>query len=70
MSDKKTPSLLGVQTEYLENLGNIIQKNTQNITQDFMDDLKDSRNASDNARERDCMRVASIPTAVAEQGMG
>ena len=69
MSDKKTPSLLGVQTEYLENLGNVIQKNTQNITQDFLDDLKDSRNASDNTREGDFMRVASIPTAVAEQWM-
>ena len=40
---------------------------TQDISQAFLDDLKDSRNASKDQNEGEFMRVASIPVAVAEQ---
>lgn len=42
-------------------------KHTQNISQAFLDDLKDVRNASTSKREGEFMRVASIPVSVVEQ---
>ena len=65
--DKPARKLLGVETEYLQEGDRVTFKNTQEITTAFMDDLKDSRNASDNTREKEFQRVASIPTAVHEQ---
>jgi len=59
--------LLGVETEYLQEGDNVTFKNTQNITTAFLDDLKDSRNASSETREKDFQRVASIPVVVHEQ---
>lgn len=60
-------SLLGVNTQYLQEGNDVVRKHTQHITQAFLDDLKDSRNASDDVRESEMMRVASIPVAVHEQ---
>ena len=60
-------SLLGVDTQYLQQGDDVVRKHTQYITQAFLDDLKDSRNASDDVRESEMMRVASIPVAVHEQ---
>ena len=59
--------LLGVETEYLQEGNNVTFKHTQEITPAFMDDLRDSRNASDNTLEKEFQRVASIPVAVHEQ---
>ena len=42
-------------------------KHTQNISQAFLDDLKDAKHDSAKAPIGDMMRVASIPTAVIEQ---
>lgn len=71
MTDSKTPkperTLLGVETEYLQEGDNVTFKNTQNITPAFLDDLRDSRNASTQTREKDFQRVASIPVVVHEQ---
>jgi len=69
--DKKAPglNLLGVQTEFLQEGADLIRKHTQNISQAFLDDLKDSRNAATEHLEGEFMRVASIPTAVVEQWM-
>lgn len=64
---KPARKLLGVETEYLQEGDRVTFKNTQNITTAFMDDLKDSRNASDNTLEKEFQRVASIPVAVHEQ---
>jgi hypothetical protein len=44
-----------------------VRKHTQEISQAFLDDLKDSRNASKDQREGEYMRAASIPVAVHEQ---
>lgn len=60
-------TLLGVETEYLQEGDRVTFKNTQNITTAFLDDLKDSRNASSETREKDFQRVASIPVVVHEQ---
>ena len=64
---KPARTLLGVETEYLQEGNNVTFKNTQNITTAFMDDLRDSRNASTETREKDFQRVASIPVVVHEQ---
>jgi hypothetical protein len=65
--DKPARTLLGVETEYLQEGDRVTFKNTQNITPAFMDDLRDSRNASTETREKDFQRVASIPVVVHEQ---
>jgi len=67
--DKKQPKLLGVETDYIQHHDGVVRKHTQEISQAFLDDLKDSRNASKDQVEGDFMRVASIPTAVVEQWM-
>jgi len=64
---KPARTLLGVETEYLQEGDRVTFKNTQNITTAFLDDLKDSRNASTETREKDFQRVASIPVVVHEQ---
>ena len=66
-TNKRARKLLGVETEYLQEGDRVTFKNTQEITTAFMDDLKDSRNASDNTLEKEFQRVASIPVAVHEQ---
>ena len=65
--NKPARTLLGVETEYLQEGDRVTFKNTQNITTAFLDDLKDSRNASSETREKDFQRVASIPVVVHEQ---
>ena len=66
-TNKPARKLLGAETEYLQEGDRVTFKNTQEITTAFMDDLKDSRNASDNTLEKEFQRVASIPVAVHEQ---
>ena len=61
MSNIKDTNLLGVDTQYLQTGDNVFRKHTQNISQSFLDDLKDARNASKDQDEGDYMRVASIP---------
>jgi hypothetical protein len=62
-----TTKLVGVTTDFLEQSGELIAKHTQNISQAFLDDLKDARNESSQMPIGDMMRVASIPTAVIEK---
>ena len=68
MTDKnKDVTLLGINTEYRQEGDDVVRKHTQEISQAFLDDLKDSRNASKDQREGEFMRAASIPVAVHEQ---
>ena len=68
MSTKKPGvDLLGVNTDFIQQGDDVVRKHTQEISQAFLDDLKDSRNASKDQRENEFMRVASIPTVVVEQ---
>jgi hypothetical protein len=64
---KSGVDLLGVNTDFIQQGNDVIRKHTQEISQSFLDDLKDSRNASKDQREGDFMRVASIPTVIVEQ---
>jgi|TARA_B110000211_G_scaffold233285_1_gene299079 hypothetical protein len=59
--------LVGVTTDFIAQSGDLIAKHTQNISQAFLDDLKDAKHDSAKAPIGDMMRVASIPTAVIEQ---
>ena len=56
--------LAGVATDFIEQSGNLFAKHSQNISQAFLDDLKDAKHDSAKASIGDMMRVASIPTAV------
>ena len=70
MSNKnksKGIDLLGVNPQYLQTGDDDYRKHTQNISQSFLDDLKDNRNASKDQNEGEFMRVASIPVIVVEQ---
>ena len=63
----KPLDLLGVSTDFLEQGKDLVRKHTQHISQAFLDDLKDSRNASTKSKSGEFMRAASIPVAVIEQ---
>jgi hypothetical protein len=69
MDNTKKPGvdLLGVNTDFIQQGNDVVRKHTQEISKAFLDDLKDSRNASKDQRESEFMRVASIPTVVVEQ---
>lgn len=56
-------------TDFIWETGGVTRKHTQNITQAFLDDLKDARNESTKQRIGEYHRVASIPTVVVERWM-
>lgn len=62
-------NLIGINTEYKEEVDGAIRKHTQKIPQVFIDELADNRFQMQSKREKDLMRVASVPTAVIEQWM-
>ena len=64
---KHEPKLIQSNTEFLDDAGDFTRKHSQHITQDFLDDLKQSRDASMSTRAGEMMRVASIPTVVVEK---
>ena len=68
--NKKPKSQFGmheVEQDWLENAEGLATKRSQYISQEFLDDLKDSRIQSTKQREGDFMRVASIPVAVVDK---
>lgn len=65
--DKVPRYLAGVESQQFTQGADIVQKSTQQISQAFLDDLKDQRNESTKGPAGDFMRVASIPTGVIEQ---
>ena len=56
-------------TDFLFEVGEVTRKHTQNISQKFLDDLKDARNESTSKPMGEFHRVASIPTVVVEKWM-
>ena len=66
--DKKT-NLNGVGQQFDMDSGGLFLRNTQHITDDFLTNIKEQRNASKEKREGDYMRVASIPTIIVEKWM-
>ena len=68
MTTKKENTVLhNVNTDFIAEHDGLTMKNTQHIDQKWLDGLKDERNNSGKQREKEFMRVASIPTAVVDQ---
>jgi len=65
----KITDLTQSNTDFIFEVGDITRKHTQNISQTFLDDLKDARNESSSKPMGDFHRVASIPTVVVEKWM-
>ena len=59
--------LVGVQNYFSEEAGNLVRTDSQQISQGFLDDLKDKRNQSTNQLEGDFQHVASIPVIFVEK---
>ena len=59
--------LVGVQNDFSEEAGNLVRTDSQQISQGFLDDLKDKRNQSTNQLEGDFQHVASIPVIFVEK---
>ena len=66
---KDDTPLHSVTTDWIAEHGGLTIKNTQNSDQKWLDGLKDERNNSGKQREKEFMRIASIPTAVTDQWM-
>jgi len=64
---KKNADLTQSNTDFLFEAGEITRKHTQNISQQFLDDLKDARNESTKKPMGEFHRAASIPTVVVEK---
>ncbi len=64
---KPAPTLADVDWSIGEHVDGLFIRKDQEITDEFLDDLKDRRFASSSVREKDYMHVASIPTAVVEK---
>lgn len=65
MADKI--DLTGINNDFKEETGNLVRRDSQIISQGFLDDLKDKRNASRNHLEGDYQHVAAIPTIFVEK---
>ena len=65
----KKVKLDGVQHDFHVDSGGLYNHRTQDISQSFLDSLKEQRNNSTKQREGDYMRVASIPTVIVEKWM-
>jgi len=63
----KKIDLVGVQNDFSEEAGNLVRTDSQQISQGFLDDLKDKRNNSTKKREGDFQHVASIPVIFVEK---
>jgi len=59
--------LVGVRNDFSEEAGNLVRTDSQQISQGFLDDLKDKRNQSTNQLEGDFQHVASIPVIFVEK---
>ena len=66
---KKQPQLIGVDTDYGRDVGGVFRKHTQHLSNDFMNRIKEQRDASKSRREGEFMSVAQIPTIVVEKWM-
>ena len=59
--------LVGVQNDFSEEAGNLVRTDSQQISQGFLDDLKDKRNHSTNQLEGDFQHGASRPVIFVEK---
>jgi len=67
MLPPKNPLLIQSDTDFIDHSDGLLRKHTQQISQSFLDDLKDARNESTSKPMGEFHRVASIPTVVVEK---
>jgi len=67
--NKNDVNLIGSQADWLEDSDGLVLRHTQDISQSFLDGIKETRNESLNKREGDYMSVAQIPVVVVEKWM-
>ena len=67
--NKNDVNLIGSRADWLEDSDGLVLKQSQDISQSFLDGIKDTRNASLDKREGDYMSVAQIPVVVVEKWM-
>ena len=67
--NKNDVNLVGSRADWLEDADGLVLKHTQDISQSFLDGIKETRNASLDKREGDYMSVAQIPVVVVEKWM-
>lgn len=67
--NKNDVNLIGSRADWLEDVDGLVLKQSQDISQSFLDGIKDTRNASLDKREGDYMSVAQIPVVVVEKWM-
>lgn len=66
---KPKPLLNDAEWSVKDDIDQLTIRKDQEITDEFLDDLKDRRFNSSHVREKEFMHVASIPTAVVEKWM-
>ena len=64
---KQDTNLVGSKVDFGEHADGLFIKKSQDISQSFIDSLKEHRNSSLGQREGEFMKVASIPVVVAEK---
>lgn len=67
--NKNDVNLIGSQADWLEDSDGLVLRHTQDISQSFLDGIKETRNESLNKREGDYMSVAQIPVVIVEKWM-
>ena len=65
----KQPRLIGVESDYGCDVDGVFRKHTQHLSDDFMNRIKEQRDASKSKREGEFMSVAQVPTIVVEKWM-
>jgi hypothetical protein len=60
-------TLHDIQVDFDENTEGLIIKKSQNISQEYIDSLKDARFESKNRRAGEYHRAASVPTVIVEK---
>lgn len=67
--NKNDVNLIGSRADWLEDTDGLVLKQSQDISQSFLDGIKETRNVSTDKREGDYMSVAQIPVVVVEKWM-
>lgn len=59
-----TTTMHDVQNDFKDNVDGLLIRRSQEVPDEFLKELKDQKIASSGTRERDYMKLASIPVAV------
>ena len=63
----KKINLIGIENDFEEQAGNLVRRDSQYISQQFLDDVKDKRDNSTKQLEGNYQHVASIPVIFVEK---